>query len=125
MRLDKGYDGLDGVELVMNRRCGASKVVDLIDLQEDGLNDVVSNELEPGVTEMMHEVLFPAREEIVNDNDAVTAGDETVNKVTSDEPCTTADNDSEGLPSEAQKHLSTSCMGMGVSGILSQGIGGE
>lgn len=101
MGFEKGYDGLDGVELVINRRCGASEVVDLIDLQEDGLNDVVSNELKHGVPEMVHEVLFPTREEVIDDNDAVAAGDETVDEVASDEPGTAGDHDSQGLPFEA------------------------
>ena len=39
-----GFDGLDGVKLVMGRRSGASKVIDLIDFQSNSLGNVMDME---------------------------------------------------------------------------------
>lgn len=87
----KGYDGLDRIVFVMNRGSRASKVIDLINFKKDGFNNIMSNELEVGVTKVVQQVLFPSGEEVINDDDIVTAFDETVNKVASDETCTAGD----------------------------------
>jgi len=69
-------------------------VVDLINLQQNRLNDVVANELEPRVPEQMHQVLFSSREEIVDHDDVVTASDEFVDEVAPDEARAAGDDDS-------------------------------
>ena len=97
----KGYDGLDWVKLVVDGGGGAGEVVDLVDLEEDGLDDVVADELEAGVGEVMHEVLLPAREEVVDDDDAVPAGEKLVYEVASDESGAASDHDSQGLLADA------------------------
>lgn len=77
----KGYDSLHGVVLVVNRGGRAGKVVDLVDFQEKWLNDVVSDEFEPGVSEMVHNVFLPAGEEVVDDDYTVASRDQTVNQM--------------------------------------------
>ena len=78
----------------MHRRRGTREVVDLINLQQNRLNDVVANELEPRVPEQMHQVLFSSREEIVDHDDVVTASDEFVDEVAPDEARAAGDDDS-------------------------------
>ena len=58
--MKEGYDCLDGVELVMDRRSGASQVVDLVNLEKDGFNDVVANEFEVWVPHVVKNVVFPS-----------------------------------------------------------------
>lgn len=48
---ERGLDGLDGVVLVVRGGGGAGQVVDLVDLDEEGLDDVVPDHLEVGVTD--------------------------------------------------------------------------
>lgn len=69
----------------MNRRGRASQVVDLIHLQKNRLDDVVSDELEPGVPKAVHQVLLPAGEEIVDDNHIVPSIEKLVDEVAADE----------------------------------------
>ena len=56
-------------------------MVDLVNLEENGFNDVVANELEVGVTQMVKHVLFPACEKVINDDHAVTPFHQTVHEV--------------------------------------------
>ena len=48
---ERGLDGLDRVVLVVRGRSGTCQVVDLVDLDEEGLDDVVPDHLEVGVTD--------------------------------------------------------------------------
>ena len=89
----KGYDRFDWVELVMHRGGRTSQVVDLINLQKYRFDDVVSNELEPGVPKMVDQVIFPTSEEIINDDHAVTPSNQTVNEVATNEPGPTGNHD--------------------------------
>lgn len=70
----------------MNRRGRASQVVDLIDLQQNRLHNIMSNELEPRVLEMMDDVLLPPREEVIDHDHVVTSGDELVHEMAPHEP---------------------------------------
>lgn len=101
----KGYDRLNGVELVVDRGRRAGKVVDLIHLQEKRLHHIVADELEIGVPEVMHQVLLPPREEIVHHDDAVPPLDQAVHQVATHEPRTASDHDAEPLPLQTQRHL--------------------
>ena len=101
----KGYNSLDGVELVMDRGGRASQVIDLVNLEEKWLNDVVSDQLESGVPEMVHHVLFPSCEKIINDNHAVTTLHQTVHQVRPDETCSSSDHDPFPLSLQAQWNL--------------------
>ena len=40
-----GLHSLDRIELIMNRRCGARQIIDLIDFKQDRLGHVMTNEL--------------------------------------------------------------------------------
>lgn len=88
----------------MNRGGRTSQVVDVINLQEDGLDDVVSNELELGVPKMVGQVILPPREEIVNDDHAVSPGNQAVHQVAAHEPGPTRDHDPQALPHQPQRH---------------------
>ncbi len=68
-------------------------MVDLVDLEQERLDDVVSNELEPRVTEMVHHVLFSSGEEVIDDDHAVATLDQTVDEVGPDETGTACDYD--------------------------------
>lgn len=84
----------------MNRRGRASQVVDLIRLQKNRLDDVVSDELEPGVPKSVHQVLLPTGEEIVNDDDIVPSIEKLVDEVAADESRSTGDHDPRSPPSD-------------------------
>lgn len=49
-------------------------MIDLVDLQHDGLNNVVADELEIGVANEVGDVLFAASEEIVQADDLQSDG---------------------------------------------------
>jgi len=91
--MKEGYDGLDGIELVMDRGSGASQVVDLVNLQKDGFNDVVADEFEVWVPHVVKNVLFPSREEIINHDHAVASFNQTVHQVASNETGSTGHQD--------------------------------
>jgi hypothetical protein len=101
----KGYDCLDGVVLVVDGRRRAGEVVDLVDLEQDGLDDVVSDHLEVGVVEVVHDVVLASGEEVVDDDDAVAALEEAVHEVAADEAGAAGDEHAERLALEAQRHL--------------------
>lgn len=84
----------------MNRGGRASQVVDLIHLQKNRLDDVVSDELEPGVPKAVHQVLLPAGEEIVNDDHIVPSIEKLVDEVAADESRPTGDHDPRSPPSD-------------------------
>lgn len=56
-------------------------MVDLVDLEQEGLDDVVPDELEPGIPEVVHHVLFPPREEVIHDDHAVPSLNQTVHEM--------------------------------------------
>ena len=56
-------------------------MVDLIDFEQERLDDVVSDELEPWVTEMVHHVLFPSGEEVIDHDHAIASLHQTVHQV--------------------------------------------
>ena len=58
---DRGLDRLDGVLLVVDGRGRAGQVVDLVHLDEQGVDDVVADELEIGVREEMPDVVLATR----------------------------------------------------------------
>ncbi|KAF0897462.1 hypothetical protein E2562_037360 [Oryza meyeriana var. granulata] len=61
------------VVLVMCGRCGAHEVIDLVDLKQDGLNDIVAEQLEPMVPEVVRDVLPPPAHS-AGDDDATRCG---------------------------------------------------
>jgi len=107
----EGYDGLDGVEFVVHWGCGAGEVVDLVDLEEDWLDDVVADELESRVAEVVRDVVLAAREEVVDDNDAVPAGEELIDEVAADKPSATGDDDAQGGLPDANREAARAARG--------------
>lgn len=96
----------------MDRGGGASQVVDLVDFKEKWLNDVVSYELKSGVTKMVHHVLFPSSEEIINDNHAIPSLDQTVHQVGPDETRPTRNNDPFPFSLQPQRNLPAGIPGL-------------
>lgn len=86
----------------MNGGGGAGEVVDLVDFQQEGLDDVVSDQLKPRIPEVVYEVLLPAGEEVVDDDDAISPGHEAVDEVAADEAGAAGDDDAEALALEAE-----------------------
>lgn len=80
----------------MHGRGRAREMVDLIDFQQDWLHHVMPDQLELRVSEMVHEVVLLPGEEIVEDDDAVPALQQSVNEVGPHEPRPAGDNDAEG-----------------------------
>lgn len=103
--MEKGYDGFDGVELVVNGGGGTGQVVDLINLQEEWLNDVMSDELEPRVSKMVHHVLFPPCEKIIHHNHAVSSPNQPVHQVAPHETSSPGNHYPQPLPLQPQRHL--------------------
>lgn len=62
-------------------------MIDLINFQENGLDDIVANELKIGFVQKMSDVIFAASEEIVNADDVITTVDEVVAQVASYKSC--------------------------------------
>jgi hypothetical protein len=55
--LERRLDRLDGVVLVVRGRGRAGQVVDLVDLDHEGLDDVVPDELEVGVADPVRDLV--------------------------------------------------------------------
>lgn len=51
---------------------GAGQVVDLVNFQQDGVHDVVADELKVGLVEQVQDVLLGAREKVVHADDLRT-----------------------------------------------------
>uniref|UniRef100_A0A3Q7I5K0 Uncharacterized protein n=1 Tax=Solanum lycopersicum TaxID=4081 RepID=A0A3Q7I5K0_SOLLC len=62
----------------MNGRSRASEMIDLVNFKQKWLNNIMSNKLKPRVTKMMHNVLFPSGEEIINDDHTITSRNQTI-----------------------------------------------
>lgn len=78
-RKKKGYDSLDGIILVMNRAGGTCQVINLI-------HHIMPQELEPGIPEMVHQILPPPGEEDVDDDDIVPPLQQLVHQVVPTNP---------------------------------------
>ena len=61
-----GLGGLDGIELIMDRRGRAGEIVDLVDLDIERKRDVVAHQLERLMVEQMGDVAPRAGEKIVD-----------------------------------------------------------
>ncbi len=88
---DGGLDGLDGVVLIMWRRGRAGEIVDLIDLDAEGLGDVVPDELEVRVIHQVGDVLLAPGEEIVRADDFVVLLEQAFAEVGSEESGSASD----------------------------------
>jgi len=64
---------LDGIELVMDRRCWTGQVINLIDFDKERVRYIVPQQFKVTVLEKMHDVLPPSREEIIDAQDFMTS----------------------------------------------------
>jgi hypothetical protein len=86
-----GLDGLDRVVLVVNRGGRTGEVVDLPDREQERLAYIVTQQLEPAGVQQVADVVAPPREEVVQTDDFVTLGDQTLTEMRADESGPTRD----------------------------------
>jgi hypothetical protein len=91
-----GLGGFDGVELVVRRGGGAGEVVDLVDLELEGVADVVADEFEAFVVEEVLDVALSAGEEVVEADDFVAFVEEAFAEVGTEEAGSAGDEDAHG-----------------------------
>jgi hypothetical protein len=68
-------------------------MVDLVNFKQDGLNHIMPDQLKSRITEMVHQILLPPREEVINDNYAVSSGEQLIDQMTSHESSATCHHD--------------------------------
>lgn len=100
----EGYDRLDGVVLVVHRGRGAREVIDPVHLEQDGLDDIVAEQLEPGVPEVVRDVVLPPGEEVVHHDHAVPLLQQPVDEVAANEPGPSGDDDAARRRAEPGGH---------------------
>jgi len=93
---DRGFDRLDGIVLVMRRGGGAGEVVDLIDLELEGVDDVVTDQFERGMADEVEDVAFAAGEKVVEADDFVAFMEKPLAEVGAKESRTTGDQNAHG-----------------------------
>ena len=92
-----GLHGLDGVELVVRRGGRAGQVVDAVDLELEGVDDVVPYELESGIPHEVPDVGLPPGEEVVEADDVVSLPDESVAEMGAEEAGPSGDQYTHGM----------------------------
>lgn len=118
-------DRLDWVVLVVHRRRGAREVVDPVHLEEDWLDYIVAEQLEPGVPEVVRDVLLPAGEEVVDHDHAVPLLQKPVDEVAADEPCPACYDDAALRRAEAGGNTGAGGEGEERAGVGEVGRRGE
>jgi hypothetical protein len=88
-----GFGGLHGVELVVDRRGRAGQVIDLVDFDIEREGDVVAHQLEIRVVEEMGDVVLGAGEEVVETDDVVAFGEQTLAEMAAEEAGAAGDED--------------------------------
>ena len=83
--------GFDRVVLVVDRRCRAGEVVNLLDFGHIGVDDVVADDFEVGVFQQMADVALVSREVVVDADDVVALFKQAFTQVGTDESGTTGD----------------------------------
>lgn len=68
----RSFGRLDGIELVVGWGGGAGEVVDLVDLELEGVDHIMANQLEVGIGKQVRDIRFPAGEEVIEADDFVT-----------------------------------------------------
>ena len=69
----------------MRRRSRAGEIVDLVDLDLEGIDHIVPHEFKVRVGQQMNDVLLPAGEQVVEADDIVAVADQPIAKVTAEE----------------------------------------
>lgn len=65
----------------MRWRSWAGEIVDLIDLDLEGIDYVVAHQFEMRIAEKMRDICLPARKEVIHADDVVTALDQAITKM--------------------------------------------
>ncbi|KAG6555768.1 hypothetical protein Mapa_003008 [Marchantia paleacea] len=84
-----------------------SQVVNLIHLQQNWLDNVVTDEFEARIAKVPLQIFFPASEEIIHNDNAVSSIHQAVHKMTSHETGTSCHNNSQGFPLQAKGNFTT------------------
>jgi hypothetical protein len=87
----RGLCRLHRIVLVMNRRCRAREIVDLVHFDEERKADIVPKELKARVRVQMLDIALGAREEIVDTQDIMPLLKEPVDQVRTKKPGTSSD----------------------------------
>ena len=88
-----GLDGLHRVVLIVHRRGRTGQVIDLVDLQHDGVHHVVPDYLQPGIVPQVEKVGFGAGKKIIQAKDVVIPVQQALHQMGADEPCPTGNQD--------------------------------
>lgn len=80
-------------------------MIDLIDLEKQWLHNVMADQLEVRVSEVMHDVLLPPCEEVINDDDVITSRHQPIHEMAPNKPRTTGDDDPKPLALQPQRDL--------------------
>jgi hypothetical protein len=75
----------------MDWRGWTGKIVDLVYLEQNGFNDIVTDQLKARVIEEWKDVLAPAGEEVVEANDIMAFADQTLTKMRANKAGTAGD----------------------------------
>src|SRR2546423_129039 len=78
---------LHRIELIVNRRRGTRQVINLIDFQKDGLDNVVAQQLETVIVQKVTNVLAPPGKKVIETNNFVTNRDQSIAQIRSDKSC--------------------------------------
>ena len=73
-------------------------MVDLVHFKQEGFDDIMPDELELRVLEVPQNVLLAAREEIVHNDDTITALDEAIHEMATDESGPACNQNTKGFP---------------------------
>jgi hypothetical protein len=71
--------------LIVGRRCGASEVIDAVDLELERVDHVVADQLKAGIADQVLDVGFATGEEVVEAYDFVALFDEAITEVGTEE----------------------------------------
>lgn len=81
-------------------------MIDLVNFKKNRFNDVVSNEFKSRVSEMVHHILLPSCEKIVNDDDTISSVHQSVNQMTPNKPSSSSYKHSQSFTFQSKRNLS-------------------
>ncbi|KAL8125906.1 hypothetical protein AgCh_013273 [Apium graveolens] len=79
-------------------------MIDLINLQQNWLNNIMSNQFKPMVAKMMHYIILASRKEIINNNNIIPSGNQVINQMTPNKSSTTSNHNPQPLPSNSNRN---------------------
>ena len=82
-------------------------MIDLVHFKQEGFYHIMPDELELRVLEVPQNVLLASCEEIVHNDDTVTALDESIHKMATDEPGPSCNQNTKGFPLQTKGYFGT------------------